>query len=194
MQLTDTEKERYWLKVEDEVEFDIKTFYGRQDMKCEMCEERSRLIGTSDSREPKFCYKHYEEINKDAEFFRLTLTKEVKEEFIELVAKLSPENLSCDGEITPAEAQAKYRTLTVRWKRLEHSLGMKVTEREAWAWAEEARNIDTVQEELIEMIKDYISTQVIPVDTSQEFDKVMQYEAETLTGIIRNKFIVEAKV
>ncbi len=70
MKLPDEEKEKYWLRIEDGNEFDIKTFSGPSHMLCEMCGERTRLIGTSDTREPKFCFKHYALLNKDSEFIR----------------------------------------------------------------------------------------------------------------------------
>jgi hypothetical protein len=55
-----------------------------------------------------------------------------QKEFQSLASQLSPENLHCDGEITRAQAQRKYRAIMKRWRALEKALGRKVSEDEAW--------------------------------------------------------------
>ena len=60
------------------------------------------------------------------------LTNEIKAKFEDLVCALSPENLHCDGEISNAQAQVKYRRLMKEWAALEKLVGRKVTENEVW--------------------------------------------------------------
>ena len=60
------------------------------------------------------------------------LSPEMKKQFDNLASQLSPENLSCDGELSQSEVNAKYRTLTAQWKALETEVGRKVTEDELY--------------------------------------------------------------
>ncbi len=62
------------------------------------------------------------------------MTEAQKEEFKSLSSQLSPENLNCDGEITRAQAQTKYRRIMKRWRALEKALGREVSEDEAWGF------------------------------------------------------------
>jgi hypothetical protein len=43
---------------------------------------------------------------------------------------------------------------------------------------------------LVAIIKDYISTQVFPVCSEKPFDEQMQYEAESLAGIIQGEYVL----
>lgn len=61
-----------------------------------------------------------------------TLSPEHYEKFLDLSCALSPENLHCDGEISIAEANRKYRRLMTEWKALEKEVGREVTEDEVW--------------------------------------------------------------
>jgi len=54
--------------------------------------------------------------------------------FSDLVNRLSPENLHCDGEISRAEARRRYRRIMDEWKHLEKQLGRKVTESDVYEW------------------------------------------------------------
>ena len=60
------------------------------------------------------------------------MTEAQKSKFNYLACRLSPENLHCDGEISKAEAQRKYRILMKQWRELEKEVGRKVTEEEIW--------------------------------------------------------------
>ena len=62
------------------------------------------------------------------------MTEAQQKEFQSLASQLSPENLHCDGEITRAQAQTKYRSIKKRWRALEKALGRKVSEDEAWGF------------------------------------------------------------
>ncbi len=64
--------------------------------------------------------------------FTKGLTPEIKEAFVGLASRLSPENLSCDGECSAREVSSRHRQLTREWKELERRAGVKVTEDEAW--------------------------------------------------------------
>jgi len=56
----------------------------------------------------------------------------IHQQFMNLVCALSPENLHCDGEISVAAANRKYRSLMRAWRALEAQLGRKVSEDEVW--------------------------------------------------------------
>lgn len=60
------------------------------------------------------------------------LPDDLQAKFLALTCALSPENLHCDGEITRAEADRKYRRLMREWKALEKEAGRPVTEDEVW--------------------------------------------------------------
>ena len=61
-------------------------------------------------------------INKTFEGVR----PDLKEQFLSLVSRLSPENLHCDGEISMAEAKRKYRVIMSEWESLENQAGKKI--------------------------------------------------------------------
>jgi hypothetical protein len=60
--------------------------------------------------------------------------KEIMAEFAALCCALSPENLHCDGEITPSQAQMKYIKLMTKWRKLETEIGRKVSESEVYQY------------------------------------------------------------
>jgi hypothetical protein len=55
------------------------------------------------------------------------------QEFLNLTAQLSPENLTCDGELSRSQVVQKKRRLDAQWATLEKTVGRKVTEDEVWA-------------------------------------------------------------
>jgi len=56
------------------------------------------------------------------------------EEISRVYSELSPENLSCDGEVSRAVARRRYRQLRGRLERLFLAVGRRVSEDEAWTW------------------------------------------------------------
>jgi hypothetical protein len=62
-----------------------------------------------------------------------SLAPEQVEQFMNLLNRLSPENLYADGERTHAAAKRIERVLKAQWKSLEADLGRTVTEDEIWA-------------------------------------------------------------
>ena len=60
--------------------------------------------------------------------------KEIMADFGDLCSRLSPENLHCDGEISPAQAQNKYVKLMAIWRKLEKEIGRKVSESEVYKY------------------------------------------------------------
>lgn len=58
----------------------------------------------------------------------------LEQKFFELACRLSPENLHCDGEISAAEANKKYKELRQLWVALELEYGRAVTTIEACEW------------------------------------------------------------
>lgn len=63
-----------------------------------------------------------------------TLNIETKEKFINLVSELSPENLTCDGELSGSVVREKRRQINSEWKELEIQIGRRVSETEAEKW------------------------------------------------------------
>lgn len=57
---------------------------------------------------------------------------EVLDLFARLTADLSPENLTCDGELSRSQVSAKLRDLQNKWKALESFVGRQVFEEEVW--------------------------------------------------------------
>lgn len=65
-----------------------------------------------------------------------TTPSECQPYFASLTGELSPENLTCDGELSYAQVQEKATFLYAVWAELEEIYGQKVTEHEAWNWSE----------------------------------------------------------
>lgn len=60
----------------------------------------------------------------------MNMTEAQFQQFDKMTNELSPENLCCDGEISRAQANRRYRAIMVRWHKLEKEVGRKVTEEE----------------------------------------------------------------
>ena len=56
-----------------------------------------------------------------------TIEKRYLVQFNDLLYKLSPENLNCDGELSYTEAKKSYDKLIKIWKRLEKKVGRTVS-------------------------------------------------------------------
>lgn len=56
--------------------------------------------------------------------------KEIIEDLKDVECQLSPENLSCDGELSASQTQAKAKRLHARWKKLLAELGRTPTNAE----------------------------------------------------------------
>lgn len=63
------------------------------------------------------------------------LTPAIKKQFTDLACSLSPENLTCDGELSQSQVKDRQKALMVKWWALEDKIGMKVTEDMVWGWA-----------------------------------------------------------
>lgn len=50
--------------------------------------------------------------------------------FEALCNQLSPENLCCDGELSPAQVRARRASINREWRELEKEAGRKVTQEE----------------------------------------------------------------
>lgn len=60
------------------------------------------------------------------------MTPEQKQRFLNLACALSPENLTCDGELSRTAVKRKAVSLRRQWKELEKQVGRKVSEDEIW--------------------------------------------------------------
>ena len=69
----------------------------------------------------------------------IKLTTEIKKKFLGLEGRLSPENLSCDGECSRSEQLRRYRQIMKEWLALEKEIGRKVTpdSEETWGWTKD---------------------------------------------------------
>ena len=63
------------------------------------------------------------------------LTDALKNTFASLANQMSPENVSCDGEISRSQVRIRMASLRRQWKAAEAQAGRKVTEDETWAWS-----------------------------------------------------------
>lgn len=82
LKLDDKEKEKYTQKCypgengEYSDTYDVGVFYNGICESCNSQEIHQKTYGTSDSREPKFCEKHFIEISEDTDFVKEDLTKQ----------------------------------------------------------------------------------------------------------------------
>lgn len=58
----------------------------------------------------------------------------IMEQFSVLSGELSPENLTCDGELSNSEVKIKYKNLMKQWLALERKIGRTVSEDEVFQW------------------------------------------------------------
>ena len=58
---------------------------------------------------------------------------------------LSPENLTCDGEVSGRELQIKYKALMNKLDALQKALGFTVSEDQAYAWSESRDKFQAAQ-------------------------------------------------
>lgn len=67
----------------------------------------------------------------------MPIAPELRERFLDLECQLSPENLSCDGELSRAEVEARRKRILSEWAALEKEAGRAVSHQEAesWLWA-----------------------------------------------------------
>ena len=63
----------------------------------------------------------------------LVIEKRYLAQFDDLSNRLSPENLTCDGELSTSEWKRKEKRLLKDWKRLERRVGRTVTDEEVFA-------------------------------------------------------------
>jgi hypothetical protein len=61
---------------------------------------------------------------------------EIMNQLTDVFGALSPENLTCDGELPIREVNARRARLNRELQDLERELGRKVSEEQVWAWAE----------------------------------------------------------
>ena len=61
------------------------------------------------------------------------ITQDIKNKFRRIACALSPENLTCDGELSREAVKKKHTNLMKEWKALEAELGRKVSEDEVYS-------------------------------------------------------------
>ena len=59
---------------------------------------------------------------------------EIRDKFIELSCRLSPENLTCDGELSKTAVRRRYRCIMSEWRKLETRIGRKISEDSVFAY------------------------------------------------------------
>lgn len=67
----------------------------------------------------------------------IEISNEQKQRFIDLVCALSPENLSCDGELSYRQVREREASLRSQWETLEIEVGRSVSEDEVYDWLRE---------------------------------------------------------
>ena len=63
----------------------------------------------------------------------------IMSDFLNLSIDLSPENLTCDGELSQKEVNKRYDNIKKNWAKLESEIEKSVTEDEVWAWDNKQR-------------------------------------------------------
>jgi len=71
----------------------------------------------------------------------MDFSSDIKDKFFKLVGELSPENLTCDGELSDSQVAKKYKALKREWVILEKQVGRVVSEDEVWNWYIEDNNL-----------------------------------------------------
>ncbi len=79
-----------------------------------------------------------------AEKWVAPLNATLLQQFVDLATRLSPEWLTCDGELSQREVNRRYSKLQRQWRALEWKAGRAVTEDEVWAWDDARRNLHEV--------------------------------------------------
>jgi len=64
----------------------------------------------------------------------VNIPEEEKRKFLRIASRLSPENLSCDGELSKRETNRRYQECLKEWRELEKENGIKTSEDEVWNW------------------------------------------------------------
>ena len=60
--------------------------------------------------------------------------RELRQKFVGLECRLSPENLHCDGEISRTQAKKRAAQIRREWRELEKVVGRRVTHEEVDKW------------------------------------------------------------
>lgn len=68
------------------------------------------------------------------------MNESLYKKFLDLCGQLSPENLTCDGELSAAQVRVRVARINKEWKSLEAQLGREVTEDEIWGIYLKKRN------------------------------------------------------
>lgn len=61
------------------------------------------------------------------------------DKLVSLASRLSPENLSCDGELKPHQVKKRRLAIMKEWRQLEKEVGHTVTESEVWEYASQRK-------------------------------------------------------
>lgn len=73
------------------------------------------------------------------------LTLDLKRKFLDIYSALSPENLTCDGELSKSQVDRKFRMIQAEFKALVKEAGYEPSESEAYSWLPEIREDDNRQ-------------------------------------------------
>ncbi len=65
------------------------------------------------------------------------LPVEIKAKLLEIATAMSPENLTCDGELSSSEVERKFRKLEGQWAKIVKQYDVKISYDEAFAFHEE---------------------------------------------------------
>lgn len=123
---------RSWL-----LEKDGKTYKATSAMMKKIQEQNDKGIGTGRKNRTKRSSTFYMERRLayrkifDADAKMPETEEELMKELDGLCCELSPENISCDGEISITQIRKKASAIRAEWKEIEKKLGRKVTEDEA---------------------------------------------------------------
>jgi len=123
---------RSWL-----LEKDGKKYKATSNMMKKIQEQNKLGVGLGKRKRQKRSSTYYMErrlayrriFNKDAKMPETE--KELMDALGVLCGELSPENLSCDGELSRTAINAKLREIRGEWREIENKLGRKVSEEEA---------------------------------------------------------------
>jgi hypothetical protein len=122
---------------------------------------------------------------KEVPKFKVFVSDEMMGKFARLENEFSPENLTCDGELSNAQVKKKYGMLMREWKALEKEVGHKISRNEVDDWMmERYRQREKAREENKEL-----SAKKVTLNSWTEYDELtaqkyggLSSEAQILAG------------
>lgn len=125
--IVDTHK-RSWI-----LESNGKKYKATSNMMNKIKDQNKKGIGTGKrTRRPKISFLEGEERMRKIFMGENYKPMTMKEKFEKMACALSPENLTCDGELSRTAVMSKLASIRRDWKACEKEIGKRVSEEDVW--------------------------------------------------------------